>query len=697
MKQIFLLLAAILYYNTLFAEEPKDTTIQLGSYKLFGGLSMYQHSPDFLRMPGVPNCCPQFNKKESGSGYYFGIAYELPLQYNFYIGLRASYDHFKADLQVDEPTTVRVGNQAVDGTFTHFMSTSFSMINFEPYLKYKFWGDFNVIGGGFIAPFVEKTYSQYEKVSSPSNGVFDDTKTNVRNKNSGDIKTTTTSVYAGLNFGISYDLPLSSDNSWKLSPEIIYNIGLTDLIDSATWKANNLKMGFSLSYSPKPKPEIFVEKNTIFKIDTVTIDKSEYQYDTFVSGKQDTALNVEKFDNRIVNTTIISRTDSLFRKKVYIVNIQASVPKINIKTKLVTQAFQNLDVVFFDRNSDKIQSNYNLINNKNQFDIEKLEPIPMKLHNDILNIIGYKMTINPKSKIQLKGFIDSVTEAGMTQTAYSRANTVRKYLLDIWEIDSSRIAIKYDKNCYPPLKTITQNDSGYAENRRVQIMSDSPDILAPLKRENFEEIVEISPREFNISTKGTDKKGIKEWNIIGTQGNTEVIKISGNQLPDEFKNSISDSLARKLNSSLPIDVQFSIIAENGSRAFAEDKIEIVKDTSDIKVSRLALILFDVASDQIPTASEKEIRNFLKELKPTSELKIIGYSDILGTDEFNKNLSKSRAVKASELIKKLDPKAKIISIEGVGSEVFPPGINSYNKAAERFFSRTVLIEIIDKIR
>jgi outer membrane protein OmpA-like peptidoglycan-associated protein len=694
---IYSFLAIILSILLPNLASAQDTTYQKGLYKIFGGYSIYWHNPDFKRMPGVPNCCPQFNKEESGNGYYFGVAYELPLKNDFYIGLRTSYDYFDGDFQVDEPTTVRIGNEAVNGFYTHYMSTKFSMINFEPYLKYKISGDFNLFGGGFIAPYISKEYSQYEKIKSPKNGVFTGTGTNIRNKTSGDIVTSSSAVYTGLNIGISYDLPLNSDKSLILSPEIYYNFGLTDLIDSGSWKANNLKFGFSIAYSPRPKEIIPVKNYTIFKIDTITVSKSDYQYDTFVKGKQDTITIKEDLKVRIVNNTIISRKDTLFLKKIFIVNIQTSVPKINIKTKLVTQAFQNLDVVFFDRNSDKLQSNYNLISSSSQFDIERLEPIPIKLHNDILNIIGYKLTKYPDSKITLKGFIDSVTETGNTALAYSRAKTIRKYFNDVWKIDSNRISIKYDKNCYPALKTITQNDSGYAENRRVQILSSNPDILAPLKRENFEEIVDISPREFKIGTKGTDKKGINQWHIIGKQANTEVFNFSGNQLPDELNNAISDNLAIKLNSKIPIDVQFSVIAENGSRAFAQDSISIIKDTSDIKVSRLALILFEIASDQIPVCSEKEIKNFLKELKPSSELKITGYSDILGTEEFNKNLSKSRANKTSELIKRLAPNAKIISINGVGSDEFPPGINSYNTAAERFFSRTVLIEIIDRIK
>ncbi len=675
----------------------QDTTYQTGLYKLFGGYSIYQHNPDFKRIPGVPNCCPQFNKEESGKGYYFGIAYELPMSFGFNIGIRASYDYFEADLQVDEPTIVRIGNLAVTGFFTHYLSTEFTMINFEPYLKYNLWKGLNIIGGGFIAPYISKKYSQYEKIKSPKTGIFTETGKNVRNEKSGDIKTSFSAVYGGLNIGISYDLPLNSDNSLILAPEIYYNYGLTDLIDSSTWKANNIKLGLSIAYSPKPKLIIPVENITTFKIDTITIDKSEYQYDTFVNGRQDTITTREDLQIKIVNNTVISRSDTLFRKKVYYVNIQPSVPKINIKTKLVTQAFQNLDVVFFDNNSDKFQPNYNQIKSNSEFDIEKLEPIPMNLHNDILNIIGYKLNKYLDSKITLKGFIDSVTENSNTELAYSRAKKVRRYLNEIWNIDTGRISIIYDKYCYPPLKTITRNDSGYAENRRVQIMSSNPEILSPLKRENFEEIVDINPRDFKVSTKGTDKKGIKEWHIIGKQGSTEVFSFSGSELPDELKNSISDSLARKLNSNIPIDVQFSVIAKNGSRAIAQDTISIVKDTSDIKVSRLALILFDIASDQIPSTSHNEIKNFLKELKPSSELKITGYSDVLGTDEFNKNLSTNRANKTALLINKLAPNAKIISIEGVGSDRFAPGINSYNTAAERFFSRTVLIEIIDIIK
>jgi outer membrane protein OmpA-like peptidoglycan-associated protein len=661
------------------------------------GYSIFYHKPDFYDLPGAPSCCPHYGEESKGSGAYFGLTYELSLLERLLLGLRVNFNYFNSEFNVREKTDIRIGDEIKPGFFIHNLKTDMTTLEFESYLRFYLFDNFSIWGGGFVAPFLTKSYEQYEKIESPKGAVFSDTKTKTRNQKSGNFDGSVKGIWGGLTGGVGYDLPLNKSKSWFITPEISYNLGLTDIVDSISWKANALKFGVSISYAPKPEiiPEILNKK--IVKIDTITINESEYLYDTFKAGKSDTNLYVEKIDNKIINYTKINQTDTIYKKRIYTVNINPSAPTIQIKTKLVTQAFQNLDAVFFENSSNKLQSNYNMLRVSSQFDINGIEPLPINLHNNMLNIVGYRMRQYPKTTIHLKGFIDSTTENKNLALAYSRAQTIKDYLSTVWQIDSARILIKYDKNCYPALQTLTKNDSGFAENRRVQIIPDNPEILAPLKRENFEEIVEVAPREFQISTSGTDPRGINSWEIDGYQDKYLAFKFSGEKMPEKITATISDSMARSLNSSLPLDIMFVVNAANGAKAFANKTLEIKKDTSDIKVSRLALILFDVASDKIPSAAVPEIKEFLKTLKPDSKIRVLGYSDVLGGEEFNMKLSINRATAAAELIKKLHKNVNIIEAKGLGCSEFPPGINSYNTCAERFLSRTVLIEIIDKAK
>ena len=134
--------------------------------------------------------------------------------------------------------------------------------------------------------------------------------------------------------------------------------------------------------------------------------------------------------------------------------------------------------------------------------------------------------------------------------------------------------------------------------------------------------------------------------------------------------------------------------DNQSETFITN-IPVRIDTSDIEIQRLSLILFGIASDRVPEHSRKNLTDFIKENYKSGEVKIFGYTDILGNPSSNKILAESRAENVAKVIKEVSPELKISEKLGIASERFPPGIFSYSTPSERFLSRTVYIEFFKK--
>ena len=91
-------------------------------------------------------------------------------------------------------------------------------------------------------------------------------------------------IWSGLNFGFAYDLPMNTDRTFIITPEISYSLGLNDIVDSTNWKANSLSFGLSLAYSPKaePKTEILAIKS--MKIDTLIVPQSNEPLNEFTAN-----------------------------------------------------------------------------------------------------------------------------------------------------------------------------------------------------------------------------------------------------------------------------------------------------------------------------------------------------------------------------------------------------------------------------
>ncbi len=131
-----------------------------------------------------------------------------------------------------------------------------------------------------------------------------------------------------------------------------------------------------------------------------------------------------------------------------------------------------LPYVFFEYNSAEIPSRY----------IHHGTPIvkdPVEANHFILNILGKRLRENPKTTLTLTG-TNSNTDAEYNNTNLSRnrALAISNYLVKNWNINPKRLIIIERNLPEKPGNSFTRD--GQEENRRVEISSNNPSILAPI-------------------------------------------------------------------------------------------------------------------------------------------------------------------------------------------------------------------------
>ncbi|MBP6509012.1 MAG: hypothetical protein KA339_00540 [Candidatus Kapabacteria bacterium] len=232
------------------------------SLRLFGGAfaGMNMHSGDFSALPGVPNCCVSFS---SGSGFGLTINAGIETQLSaglfdrpMYVGIAASYQMLSGTFTESEFVgNIINGSTVTQGLVEHELDASYGVIGIEPYVSLPILPSIPLSAHiGVLAGIpLGASYAQKQALTSPSDpGYTFENGSRERNISEGALPDAS-GLYAGIVLGLSYEINLG--DGLTVSPEIRYQLGLTNVVSSVPWTISTFRGGATVQYRlPKSEP-----------------------------------------------------------------------------------------------------------------------------------------------------------------------------------------------------------------------------------------------------------------------------------------------------------------------------------------------------------------------------------------------------------------------------------------------------------
>lgn len=680
MKKILLFL--FLINLPLFAQEVEYLDSAYSprqSFGLFVGGGLNLHVANFETLPTIPGCCDGYNAG-AGFGLMAGGFYSIPLGNSFELDLRATYMDLSGTLNKTEngsETTVynSITNEPIEAEFEHQIESTINVMAFEPNLTLKLGSNLRLragISAGFI---MTKNFSQYEEVASPSNGVIIDPVTNTRSRrvreyNDLEIPEAPT-LNLGILFGASYDLPLNKDRTWFLVPEARYTLGVTSYHSSETWLPSQFAGGIGIRYAPRKKappkkapppppppppvplpPPPPAEPTLDATIAAVSVDENGTEYPVSL-------LKVEEFYE--------NNTHPL------------------------------LNYIFFDENSSALPPRYVRLSEKEIEDFSWNQFFEMKtleVYYYVLNIIGKRMQFYPQAEITLIGCNSNKgPEKGNTELSRNRAETIKKYLVEKWDIREDRI--KIEARNLPELPSNSTTEDGTQENMRVEIIPNIDRLFEPVVSQNT--FKETNPPNFRFKPNIKTEVGVSKWEIVAKQGDQILKRFTGTgDVPSQVDWPLADEKEQRnlpdLNQSLEYKL---IVTDNDGKVLESDyqilPVEVItvsdkifNNQEDLEIDKLSMIGFGFNKDELNETNQNIAEKAKLRVRDNSDIDISGYSDRIGNADRNMTLSKMRAKRVSEKMEVDEKYAK-----GYGESIL---LYDNDLPEGRFYSRTVRIII-----
>ncbi len=354
--------------------------------------------------------------------------------------------------------------------------------------------------------------------------------------------------------------------------------------------------------------------------------------------------------------------------------------EITVEEITTIESSPMLNYVFFEAAETRMPDRYLLFKDRAEtesFSFDRLEG-GMEKHRHILNIIGKRLRENPQTSIRLVGCnADFLDEKGRMDISRERASAVKGYLEVIWGISSSRMTV--EARGLPAAPSPSRHEEGRAENRRVEILSNFPEILDSIPSTYVEYVSPL--KELKVITQMAAGYGIERWRLsINGEDGANLTSLSGTgEPPDHLTLNLKELGLKKIAAQKAIVADVELIDRKGNiyKHSSTSRCNVSFTATETRKAQkigyrvqesYALILFDFGSDRISGRNEmiaERIVNRFNSL-PRAEVKIIGHTDTTGPEDVNLALSERRAKAVHSQLKKMGMKpAEGITVTGVG--------------------------------
>ncbi len=373
---------------------------------------------------------------------------------------------------------------------------------------------------------------------------------------------------------------------------------------------------------------------------------------------------------------------------------------LRIAARNIVDEFPMLNYVFFDSNSVELNERYHLFTRPeeaNDFDETRIQK-PLDKYYHILNVIGKRAQKDTTAKLTITGCNMNVgAEKNNLLLSQQRAEAVSRYLQDIWGIAPSRITVRSLN--LPEKKSSLTTPEGQAENRRVEITPDHYYILRPIRSEISEWTYTPEIGSFMAEINAPD--GLQRWEFQACDQTGPLTTMTFDTPKSVINwNWITDA-GEKISGSYRIDYFIKIFDREG-QVFESDHQQLpiaqkselaslVEIRQDTVFEKFSLVLFDFNSSQLSEGNQNLLQRVLERYleHPTAAIKIYGFCDDIGSDEYNLKLSTARARMTYDILGKMKIPLNRLSYLGYG-EINPLFSNATPEG--RFLNRTVQVHI-----
>lgn len=326
--------------------------------------------------------------------------------------------------------------------------------------------------------------------------------------------------------------------------------------------------------------------------------------------------------------------------------------KVQVSELVARQIAPLLPAVFFDYQTTVLPDRYTFRTTEqaDSFSVNQLAGISvLEIQHHTLDIVGARMRVNPSAKLYLFG---SVSKDEASQYSRPRADWVREYLLRVWKLDPKRLIIRDRANFME--RSTEATEDGRSDNRRVEMHSDHPAILAPVITEQIER--EFSPPAIRMNPTVETESGLDRWELVLRQGERIVARFDGQDeqglRTSMFDMGITDG--RISASMIPLRAELFVEDKAGKSLTVADTVELqmirrvrfvdgrIERSGTRERISYTFVGFEFDQPEMGPQNEQMIRDIAELTRPGARIAITGYTDRIGDQERNDQLSIERA-------------------------------------------------------
>jgi len=376
----------------------------------------------------------------------------------------------------------------------------------------------------------------------------------------------------------------------------------------------------------------------------------------------------------------------------------------------VSETFPVLNSVFFDDGSTAISGRYVSLTKEQAagFKEDQLQnaqspsgtgrsAAQLIVYHNVLNILGDRMRANPGAAISLEG-----SSAEGIQDAKAFAESIKLYLVTVFEIDGSRITTHGSFKAHPS----SEHPGGTkelvllkAEDRRVDIESASPELLVEIGGGMMKPVrittTQENPLDFEVVFNvDSAKEKVKSWSIDATD-ERGTVQHFGPFTADQQGLPVATILGDSPSGDYKIGMQAEM--NNGSFVKKETSVHLSRPDPTITNGFRYSIVFDFDKAKSIAEYNKFLTTVVAPLiVDGATVTIHGHTDIIGEEVYNQKLSEDRAQQTQKIIEHAIANSGRDHVKfetaGFGEDAGRSPFEN-NLPEERFYNRTVIIDIV----